>query len=58
MTHGGHLLTASGVMQLVWGVGLLYNPLSRAVLSMSNTATLHLVSVLFTLALLINLLGW
>lgn len=43
---------------MVWGASLLHNPVSRTILTWSNTATLYILTVLLTLAILVNLLGW
>jgi hypothetical protein len=60
LTHSSAVLKNSmpAALQAVWGESLLHNPLSRAVLSVSNTATLYLTTVIITLAILVNLLGW
>ena len=53
-----HAVCVFSLLQAVWGESLLHNPLSRAMLNVSNTATLYLASVVLTLAIIINLLGW
>ncbi|GAB4822678.1 hypothetical protein N2152v2_009724 [Parachlorella kessleri] len=51
------LLRVVRLLRAVWGESLLHNPLSKAMLNLSNTATLYLASVVLTLAIIINLLG-